>query len=93
MVTDASFWSFVEALRTLSMYCTPRRPLTCVLEMSCCQIVSASEAYERSSPYVDPEVRVQEELELKATLAFIADVHDRLEAVFRKCDAVDQAEV
>lgn len=43
--------------------------------------------------HLDPEVGVQQELELKALVSLVAYSDDCLEGVLAQCDAVDQTEV
>lgn len=43
--------------------------------------------------YLDPEVGVQQELELKALLSLVAHGDDSLQCVLAQCDAVYQTEV
>jgi hypothetical protein len=43
--------------------------------------------------HLDLPVAVQQELELEALLALIADRHDRLQAAFAQGDAVDETKV
>lgn len=46
-----------------------------------------------TSVYLDPEVGVQQELELKALLSLVAHGDDSLQCVLAQCDAVYQTEV
>jgi hypothetical protein len=43
--------------------------------------------------YLDPQVRVQQELKLKARLALIPHIDHRLQAILRQRDAVYEAKV
>jgi hypothetical protein len=43
--------------------------------------------------YLDLEVGVEQELELEALLALVADCDDRLQAVLAQCDAVHEPKV